>query len=574
MAAESHATSTPVIYQVYPRSFRDTTGNGSGDIRGITSALDWIASLGVDGIWLSPCFSSPQCDGGYDVTDYRMIDPMYGTLADMEELIAACHDRGLRIYLDLVPNHTSAAHEKFVQALKQGPGSPAREWYWFRDIDPANPDTPPNNWESIFGGSAWTKVADRPDAAGNPWAGDTQWYLHLFDPGQPDLNWNNDEVKREFLDVLRFWFDKGVDGFRIDVAGGLVKEEGLPDMADGSGMIESIKSDSDPRFDNDGVHEIYRSWREFADSCAAKKDLVGELWVDDPARRHPYISDDELDSAFAFDLLLSPWTKKDLLEVVDRHAGDRVPPALRTRTAWALSNHDTVRHVSRFGLNPKNSVPNGIGPDDPQPDHDRGLVWAKAATLFMLALPGSAYLYQGEELGLFDHTTMDPADRLDPTFVRSGKTQLGRDGCRAPLPWKKNGASFGFSPTGTADGGAPAAPWLPQPDGYGDIAADCQDGDPSSTVNFYRAAIGMRKQLDLGAGSFTPVESPAGVLVFDSHPPAGETVRIIHAIDDDYPVPDCWRVVMSSAWPGGVAPSGGTPDRVVEPGTTVWCVAG
>ncbi|WP_407344025.1 glycoside hydrolase family 13 protein [Pengzhenrongella phosphoraccumulans] len=493
-----------VIYQVYPRSFADGSGDGIGDLPGITARLDHLVALGVDAIWLSPFYRSPQADAGYDVADYRAVDPIFGTLADFDALLARAHGLGLRVIVDLVPNHTSDEHDWFTAALASSSGSPERARYLFRPGTGVDGAEPPNNWKSIFGGRAWTRVPDG------------EWYLHLFDTKQPDLDWDNPEVRAEFEDVLRFWLDKGVDGFRIDVAHGLVKEAGLPDWDGDTSMIDGADGavdaddaadgstgarDPGPMFDQEGVHEIYRAWHRVLAEYDGDRALVAEAWVEPLARLARYVRADEMHQAFNFSFLTTGWNAPALRTVVT--ASLEASDAVGAPTTWVLSNHDTVRHTSRLGLAEPNARPNGIGHDDEQPDEALGLHRARAATLIMLALPGSAYLYQGEELGLPEHTALDDDLRQDPAWWRSGHSERGRDGCRVPLPWATAEPGFGFSATG--------ATWLPQPASWSAYALDAQQGAAGSTYEMYRAALALRRDLDLGAGSLAWAELPQGV---------------------------------------------------------------
>ena len=488
-----------VIYQVYPRSFADASGDGIGDLPGITSRLDHLARLGVDAIWLSPFYRSPQADAGYDVADYRDVDPLFGTLADCDVLLERAHRLGLRVIIDLVPNHTSDEHVWFRAALAASPGSVERARYMFREGTGEHGEMPPNNWTSVFGGPAWTRTTEADGRAG-------QWYLHLFDTRQPDLNWEHPEVRSEFEDILRFWLDRGVDGFRIDVAHGLVKAQGLPDWDGEASMIEGSHDDdgstgigdSGPMFDQDGVHDIYRAWHRVLAEYDGDRALVAEAWVEPVARLARYVRHDEMHQAFNFSFLTTHWDAAALRTVVTSSlvASDDVGAP----TTWVLSNHDVVRHTSRLGLAEPGSRPNGIGAGDEQPDEQLGLRRARAATLLMLALPGSAYLYQGEELGLPEHTALDDDLRQDPAGWRSGYTERGRDGCRVPLPWVAEAPGFGFSPTGAA--------WLPQPSSWAAYALDAQRGTRGSTYEMYREALRLRRDFHLGSGSLSWVDGP------------------------------------------------------------------
>ncbi|WDZ88240.1 glycoside hydrolase family 13 protein [Micromonospora cathayae] len=487
-----------VIYQIYPRSFADSDGDGIGDLPGITARLDHLAELGVDAVWLSPFYPSPQADAGYDVADYRDVEPLFGKLADADRLIADAHARGIRVIVDLVPNHTSSAHVWFQAALAAAPGSPERQRYVFRDgRGPAGAE-PPNDWQSVFGGPAWTRVTD-PD--GRP----GQWYLHLFDTAQPDLNWDNPEVRTEFLDVLRFWLDRGVDGFRVDVAHGLVKQADLADWQEPQEILSGADADRPrpPMWDQDGVHEIYREWRRLLDGYDDRI-LVAEAWVEPAERLARYVRPDEMHQAFNFEYLLAAWTAPAQYAVITRSL--EATDAVGAPTTWVLSNHDVVRHASRLGLPVGTPRPNGIGADDPQPDAALGLRRARAATLLMLALPGSAYLYQGEELGLPEHTALPDEARQDPTWERSGHTERGRDGCRVPIPWEADAPSYGFGPTDTS--------WLPQPTSWAEYALDRQRGVPGSTYEVYRTALRLRREHGLGRGTLRWLSAGDEVLHF------------------------------------------------------------
>ncbi len=525
-----------VIYQVYPRSFADGDGDGIGDLPGITARLDHLAGLGVDAVWLSPFYTSPMADAGYDVADYRDVDPLFGTLADADRLIERAHALGLRVIVDLVPNHTSDQHAWFRAALTAGPGSPERERYIFRDGRGPDGAEPPNNWKSVFGGPAWTRVTEPDGTLG-------QWYLHLFDSGQPDLDWNHPEVRAEFLDVLRFWLDRGVDGFRVDVANGLVKAEGLPDWDEELALLSGATEDgpTPPMWDRDEVHEIYREWRTVLDSYepAGSRMMVAEAWVEPPSRLAMYVRPDEMHQAFNFTYLGAAWEAPALRDAVDRSMSAN--EAVGAPTTWVLSNHDVVRHASRLGTGkPGSFVGIGLGPDDPQPDAELGLRRARAATALMLALPGSAYLYQGEELGLPEHTTLPDEAREDPTFHRHNGQVVGRDGCRVPIPWVADAPAYGFSPTGES--------WLPQPPEFGELAVDRQEGVEGSTLELYRRAIRLRRELGLGQGElrWDPTLGSDDVLAMRRSTPLGEVLVLTNLAPDPVAVPDGVRVVLST----------------------------
>ncbi|MFJ9037549.1 alpha-amylase family glycosyl hydrolase [Streptomyces sp. NPDC102406] len=477
-----------VIYQVYPRSFADSDGDGTGDLEGVRRRLPYLRDLGVDAVWLSPFYASPQADGGYDVADYRAVDPMYGTLLDADAVIRDAHGLGLRVIVDLVPNHSSDQHEWFRRAVAEGPGSPLRDRYHFRPGKGADGELPPNDWESIFGGPAWTRLPD----------GD--WYLHLFAPEQPDFNWEHPAVADEFRSILRFWLDMGVDGFRIDVAHGLVKAEGLPDLG-AHDQVKLLGNDVMPFFDQDGVHAIYRSWRKILDEYDGDKVFVAEAWTPTVERTAHYVRPDELHQAFNFQYLSAPWEAAELRAIIDNTL-DAMRPVGAPAT-WVLSNHDVTRHATRYA-NP----PGGTQIRTPG-DRELGLRRARAATLLMLALPGSAYVYQGEELGLPDVTDLPDEARQDPSFFRAQGQDGFRDGCRVPIPWTVEGPSYGFG-----DGGS----WLPQPDTWGALSVEAQTGDPDSTLELYRSAFALRRaQPGLGAGSEVTWRDdvPEGVLFFE-----------------------------------------------------------
>ncbi|MCW2973299.1 MAG: alpha-glucosidase, partial [Thermoleophilia bacterium] len=384
-----------VTYQVYLRSFRDGDGDGVGDIAGIRERLPYLAGLGVDALWINPWYPSPMADAGYDVADYRGIEPLFGTLDEAGALIDEAHELGLRVVLDIVPNHTSDQHAWFRAALAAAPGSPERGRYLFRDGRGADGSEPPNDWQSVFGGPGWSRVTE---ADGTP----GQWYLHLFAPQQPDLDWTSRDVRDEFLDVLRFWFERGVDGFRIDVAHGLAKHPDLPDLGDQHGHLlegSTAAPGSHPHWDRDEVHEIYREWRAVADEFSPPRAFVAEAWVDSPERMVRYLRPDELHTAFNFDYLTAPWRPEWLRRVIDAtlaSASEAGAPA-----TWVLENHDVARVTSRFAREQHDRPGWGLRHFADQPlDLEVGTRRARAAALLMLALPGGAYVYQGQELGL------------------------------------------------------------------------------------------------------------------------------------------------------------------------------
>ena len=554
MHPRDHWWRDAVIYQIYVRSFADGDGDGLGDIAGIRSRLGYLAALGVDAVWINPWYPSPMKDAGYDVSDYRDVEPRFGTLEQAEALVAEAHDLGLRVLLDIVPNHTSDQHEWFMAAVEAGPGSPLRERYVFHDGRGPDGAEPPNAWRSVFGGPAWERVVE-PD--GNP----GQWYLHLFAPEQPDLDWTHPDVAADFEKTLRFWFDRGVDGFRIDVAHSLVKEPGLPDAPDLEWPRKPVEVDGElkraewrphPFWDRDEVHEIYRAWRLLADSYDDPKVFVAEAWVDEPERLARYLRPDELHTAFNFTYLQAPWDAGYLRQVIDETLEEH--RAVDAAATWVLSNHDVARHVSRYARErtaPGSSVMDLLGLPA---DLDLGRRRARAAVLLTLGLPGSAYVYQGEELGLEEVEDL-PEDALaDPTWERSGHTDRGRDGCRVPLPWSGDAPPYGFSPDG-----ATAPPWLPQPSTWGPLSVEAQTGDEGSMLELYRAALHRRRRsAALGDGELTWLDLPEGVLGFTREP---GFACIVNVTADPVPLPEGYDVALAS---------GPLTDGLLPAATSVW----
>jgi len=495
-----------VTYQIYIRSFADSNGDGIGDVEGICSRLPYLKQLGIDAIWITPWYPSPQNDHGYDVSDYMDIEPQYGTLADAEKLIKATHDHGLKFIVDIVPNHTSDQHKWFQAALKAAPGSPERDRYMFRDGKGPNGDLPPNNWEAVFGGCAWERVIE---ADGKP----GQWYLHLFAIEQPDLNWENPEVRSHLEDVLKFWLDRGVDGFRIDVAHGMVKYPGLPDIPEVNTTSEMLAPHERPFWDQEGVHEIYRSWRKILDSYPGDRMAVAEAWVSPASRIARYVRADELQNSFNFEMLTTLWNADEIRTKIDNSMEALVevgaPPS------WVFNNHDVVRSVDRLDLGLTN---NGESTFTRQGDPAkfniaRGTLRAKSATLMTLALPGGTYLYQGEELGLPEVRDL-PEDRLtDPRWKMSGYKDRGRDGCRVPLPWKTEPTGgFGFSTNELLE---LDQAWLPMSPWMGNFSVESQDGVAGSTLTMYREALALRKlEEGLGDGPMTWIEAGKDVVAF------------------------------------------------------------
>jgi alpha-glucosidase len=537
---------TAVIYQVYPRSFADANGDGVGDLTGITNRLPALKELGIDAVWLSPFQTSPQRDGGYDVSDYCDVDPLFGTLADFDAMLERIHGLGLRLIVDLVPNHSSSDHVWFQAALAAPAGSPERAAYIFRDGKGENGELPPNNWESVFGGPAWTRITE-PD--GTP----GQWYLHLFDSTQPDFDWENPWVRAQFRDILRFWLDRGVDGFRVDVAHGMIKEAGLPDytpaapgasMGSGTATLEPAISDeppSAPYWGQEGVHEIYRDWHLVLEEYEGDRVLCAEAWVEPLPKLARWVRPDEMQQAFNFSYLETPWSPPALRNVINESLD--AFGSVGAPSTWVLSNHDVVRHASRLALTAANLQGHGIGPKSPgQPEPVLGLRRARAATSVMLALPGSSYLYQGEELGLPEVIDLPDSARQDPTWFRTNGERYGRDGCRVPIPWEADKPSYGFGPTD--------ASWLPQPAQWARLARDVQEGVAGSTLELYRLALVLRREHSLGFGTVewipgfgdevvafrngpvtvianlgrTPIELPAGEIVLSSETLNGRTL--------------------------------------------------
>jgi alpha-glucosidase len=447
-----------VLYEIYVRSFADANGDGVGDLEGIRSRLPYLRELGVDGIWLTPFYPSPGADHGYDVSDYVDVDPQFGTLEDFDALLRDAHELGIRVVIDIVPNHTSREHPWFRNALSSR-DHPDRARYVFA---PGRDGGPPNNWPSTFGGPAWT----HDERSG-------EYYLHLFAPEQPDLNWHNEDVQRDFDEILRFWLDRGVDGFRIDVGHGLFKD---PSLADEPEPFPRAVYSSDWRrsIDQPEVHALYRRWRSLVDSYGERV-LVGEVVFSDPARVAAYVRPDELHQAFNFTLLLEPWDADELRRSIDRSR--EAAASVGATPTWVLENHDVTRLATRWGE------------------------WrARAAALLLLALPGALYLYAGQELGLEEVELPDEL-RQDPVFFRTNGVRKGRDGCRVPIPWEDGPPGFGFT-TGE--------PWLPIPDSWSGKTVEAQRADAQSTLSLHRRALAARP-----SGDFEWRESPPGTLVFD-----------------------------------------------------------
>ena len=532
-----------VVYQIYPRSFADSNGDGLGDINGITTRVPYLASLGVDAVWLSPFYPSALADGGYDVADYRDVDPRLGTLADFDTMLEALHRAGIRLIIDIVPNHSSDLHVWFQEALAAPKGSAARARYIFRD-GKDDGSLPPSNWESAFGGPAWTRVPDG------------QWYLHLFAREQPDLNWDNREVRDDFLRTLRFWSDRGVDGYRVDVANALAKDLTEPLLDTDAIGDESLLAGEHPLWDRDEVHDIYVEWRSVLNEYDPPRTAVAEAWVHS-SRRARYATAEGLGQAFNFDLLQTDWDADGFRSVITANLEQSGESG--ASSTWVLSNHDVVRHATRYAL-PKATdggfqdgkewlLSDGVAPELAA---GLGSRRACAATLLMLALPGSSYLYQGEELGLHEVGDL-PAEALqDPAFTRSGGAEKGRDGCRVPLPWTVDGTSFGFGDDGAH---------LPQPDWFGPFSVQVQESDPDSTLELYRRAVVERRKLQ-GAEDLEWLESDQASLLHFARPEGWQCVTNFG--NEPVMLPE-GRVVLSS--------SPILVDGELPPDTTAWLVS-
>ena len=521
-AADSQWWRHAVIYQVYPRSFCDGDGDGIGDLAGVRSRLGYLRDLGVDALWFTPWYASPWVDGGYDVADYRAIHPDLGTLADAEALVAEASALGIRTIVDIVPNHVSSAHRWFTEALISAEGSPERDRFWFRGGKGTAGEFAPTGWVSDFRGGTWTRTC----RDGHP----GEWYLHLFTPEQPDLNWDNADVRSEHEAVLRFWFDRGVAGVRIDSAALLVKDPTLPEISPDGAR---------PYVDQDGVHEIYRSWRSLAEAYPEPKLLVGEVWLEDRDRFAQYLRPDELHTAFNFDFMARPWDAAALRASIEATLACHRP--IGATPTWVLCNHDVTRTVTRYGREDTSfgfatkrfGVPS---------DEALGERRARAAALLTAALPGSLYLYQGEELGL-PEVELEPDRISDPMHFRSGGVDPGREGCRVPLPWTPSGSSLGFGPDGVP-------PWLPQPSGWDRLAVASQEVEPTSMLALYRATLALRRcEPALAGDEFAWLDgSPSGaVLAFRrGTPTGGELECIVNFGSAPIPIPPDRDLVLAS----------------------------
>jgi alpha-glucosidase len=507
--------SNAVFYQVYPRSFADSDGDGVGDLDGLTARLGYLEQLGVDAIWLNPVTVSPMADHGYDVADPRDVDPLFGGMAAIERLIAAAHERGIKITMDVVPNHTSSAHLWFQAALAAGPGSAARDRYIFRDGRGPDGKLAPNNWTSVFGGSAWTRVVE-PD--GKP----GQWYLHLFDAEQPDLNWDNPEVFDDFEKTLRFWLERGVDGFRIDVAHGMAKPPGLPDAKDDVKVLSH--SDDDPRFNHPSVHEIHRGIRKIVDNYSGAV-TIGEVWVMDNLLWAEYLRPDELHLGFNFRLTKIDFDATQIHDAIQNSLeATAIENAIPT---WTLSNHDVGREVTRYG------------------GGEIGLQRARAMAMVMLALPGAVFIYNGEELGLPDVLDLPEEVLQDPTWERSGHTERGRDKCRVPIPWSGDAPPFGFSTS--------ADTWLPMPADWAALTVEKQQADHDSTLSFFRSALGLRRErAEFDGTGLEWLTAPRGALMFRR---PGGLVCALNARRRPIALPDVELILASAPLVDGQLPA-------------------
>jgi alpha-glucosidase len=556
---------TAAIYEVYVRSFADGNGDGAGDLAGVRARLPYLAELGIDAIWFAPWYPSPMADAGYDVADYRAIEPLFGSLAEAEKLITEAHDLGIRIIIDVVPNHGSDQQPWFARALAAPPGSAERSRYHFRPGRGAGGELPPNDWTSMFGGPAWTRTPPtEPDAGPSAERGADgapgEWYLHLFTPGQPDFNWAHPDVRAEFASVLRFWFDRGVDGFRVDSAALLAKDPGLADLGatptPGSSApgAQSAADPADaaadtvhPFIDRDEVHEIYQEWRRIADSYPGDRVLIGEVWLPDVQRLARYLHPDEMHSVFNFDFLCCAWDAAALRGVIDTtlDAHDRVGAA----PTWVLSNHDVVRHVTRYGR-----ADTAFSMTDRQIGEPSDLVLgtrrARAAALLTFSLPGAVYLYQGDELGLPEVEDLPEELLQDPMWERSGHTNRGRDGCRVPLPWSGGAAPFGYGPEGST-------PWLPQPAEWKNLTAEAQAADPGSMLTLYRRALRLRRAEPAltGSGRLAWLPSSGSVLCFRRGDGARAITVLVNLSGDRVPLPPHDALLLTSApLAGGLLP--------------------
>lgn len=522
-----------VIYQVYVRSFADGNGDGTGDLAGVRARLPYLKALGVDAIWFNPWYPSPLADGGYDVADYRDIHAPFGTLAEAEALVQEALALGIRTIIDIVPNHVSDQHPWFQAALAAGPGSPERERFWFHPGRGEDGSEMPTHWVSSFQGSTWTRTV-------NPDGSPGEWYLHLFTPEQPDLNWNHPDVRREHEDILRFWFDRGVAGVRIDSAALPVKDPALPELP------TAPAPGAHPHLDRDELHDIYRGWRAVADEYDGTRILVGEVWLEDAERFARYLRPDEMHTAFNFDFMSQPWSAELMRRSIARTLAEHAP--VGAPATWVLSNHDVTRPVTRYGREDS-----GFAFDRKRfgvpTDLAVGTRRARAAALLVAALPGTMYVYQGDELGLPEVEL--PREVIeDPMHFRSGGVDPGRDGCRVPLPWAGAAAPFGFGAGGS---------WLPQPADWSAYTVAAEEADPGSMLSLYRDALAFRRQsADLRTGALAWLDVGPDALGFRR---GDRLASITNLGSEPISLPPHRGVVLCSA---------PLEEGALPPDTTVW----
>ncbi len=549
-----------VVYQLYIRSFADANGDGRGDLQGVIDHLDHLAELNADAIWMTPCYPSPQLDHGYDVADYFDIESMYGDLATFDRLIAAARERGIKVLMDVVPNHCSDRHPWFQAALRSAPGSRERSRFYFRDGRGDHGELPPNNWHAVFGGPAWSRVVE---ADGTP----GQWYLHTFTPWQPDFDWASPDVVAHFDEMLRFWFDRGVEGFRVDAVAVVGKAPGLPDAP----PVDATVAETDVWAHNPytvfwpTAHDHWRRWRHLIDAYEVDHPgrhlvTVSEAYTPNrPDLLLSYVQPDQFHQSFCFDLLLSPWLagsiRTAIAEVVD------VLGAAGASLTWTLNNHDTQRVVTRYGRADAASTDSYTGNNLVYTGTPVDLVLgerrARAMITLAAALPGAIYLYQGEELGLPEVLDIRAERRQDPIFVRTDGREIGRDGCRVPLPWTSDPTnSFGFGVAG-------AEPWMPQPDDWGRYALSAQRDDPSSMFGLYRTVLGLRRKVDPLAPLEWVMPSSESLVAFRR----GDLVAVLNVSGHDVMLPDTFvhgmHITVSSV-------AGHTDPRIVPHDGCLW----
>ena len=561
-----------VIYQIYPKSWSDSNGDGYGDCAGVRARLPYLAELGIDAIWFSPFYRSPDNDGGYDVADYRDIDPRFGTVEEVVEMVREAHDLGIKIIVDIVPNHTSSEHRYFKEALKTAPGSPEWSRYHVLPGKGRHGEQPPNNWRSVFAGEAWTQILDK---SGRPTG---YWYLHLFDDTQPDVNWDHPDIVEEFEETIRFWLDRGIDGFRVDVAHGLIKTPGYPDdngevtVTNADGTIADVLPR--PYWDQPGVHEIYKRWRAIANAYDPARIFVGEIWVGTPARLANYLREDEMHTGFNFPFLKGNWRAQELRPIIDESL--RNDAAVGATTTWVLENHDVPRVVTRYA--PLRQQALALEEQESQlsaqiqevalteDDFKRGRRRARAGMLLMLSLPGSAYIWQGQELALEEVTEMPDDERQDPVWFRTKGVEKGRDGCRVPIPWTRSGSSMGFGPDGSK-------PWLTQPEHWRELSVEVQEDDPASMLELTRKALHIRRrEMALGDGEMVwrdDLGLGEHVLAFERPPIDGSPAVLVVANTGQQPVelPNAGSLLVASQ-PTIERTSANTV--VIPADTTVW----